>query len=98
MLIEFSNCIHTIIQLVLFIIRVYAIYEQNKRLLVLLICAVAMMEINAIVCYTTGSLLTMNSYPQVQWLLSIKTIGIDDTYPKALGVNVDCLMASSVTQ
>ncbi|THU77466.1 hypothetical protein K435DRAFT_812416 [Dendrothele bispora CBS 962.96] len=67
---------------VLFVIRVYAIYEQNKKLLALLIFAVTAMVIN-------GAL---------QWVLSKGTIGVDVTNAKALGVNVNCLQSYTTSQ
>ncbi|THV06556.1 hypothetical protein K435DRAFT_960523 [Dendrothele bispora CBS 962.96] len=79
---QFFLAIVQLIISVLFVIRVYAIYEQNKKLLALLIFAVTAMVIN-------GAL---------QWVLSKGTIGVDVTNAKALGVNVNCLQSYTTSQ
>ncbi|THU76860.1 hypothetical protein K435DRAFT_127135 [Dendrothele bispora CBS 962.96] len=81
----YNQLLLAIVQLiisVLLVIRVYAIYEQNKKLLALLISAVAAMVIN-------GTL---------QWVLSKGTIGVDITNAKALGINVNCLQSYTTSQ
>ncbi|THV06554.1 hypothetical protein K435DRAFT_834217 [Dendrothele bispora CBS 962.96] len=79
---QFFLAIIQLIISVLFVIRIFAIYERNKKLLAVMICAIIAMVMNG----------------AIQWLRSKDTIGVDTTDSSTLGIDVGCLQSYTSSQ